>query len=161
MAVEIERRFLVPDPVALLRGAAGVRIEQGYLAFGEHGSEVRVRRAGDVSTLTVKRGLGLVREEYEVDLSPEQFRDLWVATVGRRLEKTRFRAPGPLPLEIDVYGGALAGLSVAEIEFASEYESRRFVPPAWCGREITADERFRNHSIVVLSAADLGALLNE
>ena len=53
--VEIERKFLVdrlPDGLG-----EGDRIEQGYLAIGDDGVEVRVRRRGDDMTLTIKSGL--------------------------------------------------------------------------------------------------------
>jgi adenylate cyclase len=45
---------------------------------------------------------------------------LWRLTVGRRLEKTRYRIPlGRLTIELDVFHGKLRGLIVAEVEFAS------------------------------------------
>ena len=48
-AVEIERKWLVPDPPAdALAAARGDRIQQGYLAGGQGGdAEVRVRRRGE------------------------------------------------------------------------------------------------------------------
>jgi adenylate cyclase len=160
VAVEIERRFLVSDPAVAIRGVVGVPVEQGYLAFGAGGVEVRLRRAGEDLTLTVKEGVGLVRQEHEVRVSVEQFNALWGVTLGRRIEKTRFRVAGSTPIDLDVYGGSLTGLIVAEVEFASAEESYRFVPPAWCEREITTDERFRNHSVVRLSADEVYRLIS-
>ena len=40
-----------------------------------------------------------------------------------------------LNFEVDVYSGALTGLSVAEVEFGSEEAADAFEPPAWFGPE--------------------------
>lgn len=159
MSVEIERRFLVFDPPAL-GSDPGTVIEQGYLVFGEEGAEVRIRRADTRCTLTVKRGLGLLREETEIEISTAQFEALWPRTGGWRLVKRRYAilATGGT-IELDVYEGPLAGLIVAEIEFPSIEASRTFVPPRWCDQEVTEDSRFRNRNVVSLSAGELSLLL--
>jgi len=143
--VEIERKFLVerlPDDL----GGTARRIDQGYVALDE-GAEVRVRRIGDELWLTVKGTGGLARVEEELPLSPEQFDSLWPLTQGRRIEKTRSTLPDGV--EVDVYDGSLAGLVVAEIEFASEDESGAFEPPEWFGAEVTDDPRYKNRALAV------------
>ena len=47
-------------------------IEQGYVALDDD-AEVRVRRAGDKRTLTIKSAPGMVRAEVELGLEEEQF----------------------------------------------------------------------------------------
>jgi CYTH domain-containing protein len=146
--MEIERKFLVPEPPADLGERDRIEIAQGYLAGGEDGSEVRLRRAGERLWLTAKRGAGMVRGEYEVKLSAEQFDTLWPATDGRRLIKTRYKIPlGELAIELDVYAGALKGLIVAEVEFPSVEAARGFAAPSWFGGEVTEDERFKNRRL--------------
>ncbi len=44
---------------------------------------------------------------------------------------------GGLEIELDVYAGALEGLLVAEVEFATEADAREFEPPEWFGDEVT------------------------
>jgi CYTH domain-containing protein/CHAD domain-containing protein len=146
---EIERKFLVsaiPD-AATARPAR--RIEQGYVAIGER-TEVRLRRVGGRMTLTAKRGHGETRAEHEVALYKEQFEALWPLTAGRRLVKTRrlvdLGADG-LEAEVDVYEGALAGLSTVEVEFSSQQQSHLFQPPEWFGRELTGDPAYANQSL--------------
>jgi CYTH domain-containing protein len=75
---------------------------------------------------------------------------LWEATSGRRIEKTRYEVPhaGRI-VEVDVYHGELAGLVIAECEFASAEESRRFVPPEWLGGEVTGDPDYKNQSLAL------------
>jgi adenylate cyclase len=150
--VEIERKFLVERLPAELDRRTGRRIEQGYLAIGSDGSEARIRRlGGEACSLTVKQGVGMVRSEAEVTLDGGQFAVLWPATEGRRLEKTRYAlaAPGGLVIELDVYAGALAGLLVAEVEFASAEQAGAFTPPAWFGREVTDDAAYKNRRLAV------------
>lgn len=146
--MEIERKFLV---AALPSGLGpGLALDQGYLVIGEGGSsEARLRREPGRLSLTVKHGRGLVRGEYEVELSVEQFDALWPATSGRRLEKTRSRVPlgDGTVAEVDVYSGALAGLSVVEVEFGSQEQAAAFAPPAWFGREVTDDDRYKNRRL--------------
>ncbi len=146
LAVEVERKFLVPDPPDLAATRAD-EIEQGYLAIGED-AEVRVRRKGERLVLTAKRGSGLSRQEAEIELDRERFDGLWPLTEGRRLHKRRHVVPhGDLKVEVDVYEGDLSGLVVAEIEFSSEEEAREFDPPEWLGEEVTGDHRYLNETL--------------
>lgn len=147
--MEIERKFLVTEPPRSLEAAPSVAILQGYLATGPDG-EVRLRGAREVFTLTVKSGAGLVREERETPLTREQFDILWPATTGRRLEKRRYLvAADPLTYEIDVYDGALAGLTIAEVEFPGLDEALAFTPPDWFGAEVTEDVTYTNASLAM------------
>jgi adenylate cyclase len=144
--VEVERKFLVPDPPDLA-GTDSDEIEQGYLAIGSDG-EVRLRRKGDKHLLTAKRGSGLSREEAETELERAAFERLWPLTEGRRLHKRRHVIPhGDLKIEVDVYEGDLEGLVVAEVEFGSEEEAGRLEPPDWIGDEVTGDERYLNETL--------------
>lgn len=151
--MEVERKFRLrrlPD----LSGTDADPIEQGYLAVGADG-EVRLRRKGERTLLTVKRGRGLSRGEAEVEVSREQFETLWPLTDGRRLRKRRHVLPHDgLEIEVDVYEDELEGLIVAEVEFDSEEQAREFEPPAWLGDEVTGDERFLNESLAVDGAPE-------
>src|SRR5213592_2161747 len=114
--MEIERKWV---PEALPPGDhESRRVEQGYVALDDAGAEVRVRRAGDELTLTVKSAPGLVRVEEELPLSEAQFDSLWRLTEGRRVVKTRqlVTLPDGLPAEVDVYEQALSGLLTVEVE---------------------------------------------
>lgn len=149
MAAEIERKFLLEELPAELDQRESVAIEQGYLAVAG-AVEVRLRRAGEARTLTVKRGAGERREETEIELGEEQFAPLWEACANR-LAKRRHRVPlgDGLTAEVDVYAGALSGLAVAEVEFPDDATARGFRPPPWFGRELTGDRRFANQSLAI------------
>jgi adenylate cyclase len=150
--VEIERKFLVDEPPPDLGEHPSSALEQGYLAIHDDGTEARIRRRDGQSILTVKSGGGLVRVEEELPIDDAVFERLWPLTEGRRLEKVRHLIPAEPPglvIELDVYGGDLAGLVVAEIEFASEEAAHAFTPPPWIGPEVTADARFKNQRLAV------------
>jgi CYTH domain-containing protein len=144
--MEVERKFLVPQAPDL-DGTESEQIEQGYLAIGSDG-EVRLRRKGERWLLTAKRGGGLSRDEAEVEIDPDAFERLWPLTAGRRVHKRRHRIPhGGRTIELDVYGGGLEGLLVAEVEFPSEEEARAFEPPEWLGEDVTGDPHYLNETL--------------
>jgi adenylate cyclase len=150
--VEIERKFLVSAAPGDLDRHPASAIEQGYLAIHADGTEVRIRRRAGAAVLTVKSGGALARVEEELALDEATFERLWPLTAGRRIEKVRHLIPAEPPglvIELDVYGGDLDGLVVAEVEFASEADAAAFAPPAWLGRDVTGDARFKNQRLAV------------
>jgi len=150
MASEIERKFLVPAVPSSVELGSGSRLRQGYLAI-DGPVEVRVRRSGDASVLTVKTGSGLSRTELDRELTEAEADELWPSTEGRRVEKVRFRLPLPTGdiLELDVYEGALDGLVTAEVEFADADAAAAFDAPDWCVRELTGDAAWSNALLAV------------
>jgi adenylate cyclase len=147
--VEVERKWLVNAPPDLA-AYEGRRVLQGYIAVSEDGTEVRLRQIGEKFFQTVKSEGGLVRDETEVELSTQQFADLWPTTAGRRLEKTRYsiRWAGKT-VEVDVYHGSLSGLVVAEVEFTSAGESAQFAPPPWFSNEVTDNAAYKNVNLAL------------
>lgn len=150
MTIEIERKFILSEAPGAGKLGAGVHLRQGYLAE-EEPVEVRVRITPAEATLTVKAGSGISRTEVDVPISIEQADALWPHTVGRRIDKTRHRVTLDTPLgnmaDVDVYGGALAGLCVVEVEFHSEAAAAAFSPPAWFGRELTGVPGWSNAAL--------------
>jgi CYTH domain-containing protein len=148
-AIEIERKFLVTQRPADLERWPSTAMEQGYVAIADDGTEVRVRRRTGSVALTVKSGGGRTRVEEEIEIEPDRFERLWPLTEGRRIQKTRYQIPadGGLTIELDVYEGALAGLVVAEVEFATEDAADAFQAPDWFGPEVTEDQRYKNQRL--------------
>ncbi|MGA2926426.1 MAG: adenylate cyclase [Solirubrobacteraceae bacterium] len=154
--IELERKFLVTRLPPGIEPEGGSQISQGYLAIGQDGSEVRVRRRRDRTALTAKQGRGLVRREEEIEIPRAHFERLWPLTEGRRVLKRRHEITlqGGLLLELDVYEGALRGLLTAEIEFPSLAAAERFVAPAWLGREVTDDDAYKNRQLAAAGLPD-------
>ncbi len=147
--IEIERKFLLQSLPHALAFARREAMLQGYLAV-DGDTEVRVRRTGAGSKLTIKHGGGEMRIEEELVLDPRQADALWELTSGRRLQKNRreMRVEG-VAVSVDEYAGALDGLIVAEVEFDDEQAARAFTPPAWFGREVTGETGYANRSLSV------------
>lgn len=142
--MEIERKFLVREVPATAMGTEARAISQGYLATGPD-AEVRLRRIDEACVLTVKGQGGLARVEEEFPIGSRSFDALWPLTAKRRIEKVRRRIPfGNDVIELDHFGGRLAGLMIAEVEFTSTEAAAAFEPPDWFGPEVTADHRYKN-----------------
>lgn len=140
--MEIERKFLIQSLPETLEGYPKQRIEQAYLSSDP---VVRIRRLDEQYILTCKGGGLLVREEREMPLSPAAYRRLLPKAEGTVIEKDRYRIPcGAYTIELDVFGGALAPLVLAEVEFPTEAEAAAFQPPAWFGQEVTYDPAYTN-----------------
>ena len=147
---EIERKWVSDAPPGGLADHPSRHVEQGYVALDED-AEVRVRRAGDKRTLTIKSAPGMVRTEVELPLSAEQFDGLWPLSDGRRVVKTRYLVSldEGLTAEVDVYADALEGLVTVEVEFPSEDAAEGFAAPTWFGRDVTGDKRYANRALAV------------
>ncbi|MCA8920627.1 MAG: adenylate cyclase [Planctomycetes bacterium] len=154
--LEIERVYLLARLPVLPADAVALKLEQGYLPdepASDATVEGRVRRTtypdGRLKHVhTIKRGLGLVREETERELSPEEFAELWPRTEGRRILKTRHKVPaGELTWEVDAFLDR--NLVLAEVELSSPTQAVE--PPPWLApyvlREVTNDPRYRNYAL--------------
>jgi adenylate cyclase len=153
MGMEHERKFLLGgEPPA---GGEAVAMRQAYVAI-DGDRTVRVRRAGDRATMTVKAGRGVSRTEIEWDLGLDVFDELWALAGDRSVEKQRTRVPldGGLVAEVDDFAGRHDGLRLVEVELPSAEEAHRFVPPAWFGRDVTDEEWASNAWLAVNGLPD-------
>lgn len=140
--MEIERKFLVRELPEDMDSYPKQRIEQAYLSADP---VVRIRRLDDDYILTCKGAGLLAREEREMPLTAAAYRRLLPKAEGMVIEKDRFCIPcGPYTIELDVFGGALAPLVLAEVEFPTEEEAAAFEPPDWFGEEVTYDPAYTN-----------------
>lgn len=159
---ERERRFLLGRQIdgPCVRRAV---ITDRYLA----GTRIRLRQTVETTTegtVTVRKltqkipaadgGPGLITTFYVSEAEYEVIRELAAAT----LTKTRFSVP---PFGVDVFGGELAGLVLAEIEFSTDEESAAFPPPLESMAEVTLDGRLTGGHLTRMSRAELLEILEE
>lgn len=143
--MEIERKFTVKNLPEDLANYPCKRIEQGYLCTKP---VLRVRRKGEEYWLTYKGEGLLVREEHEFPLDEDAYRHLLAKADGRIIQKDRYHIPwGEYTIELDVFGGDLAPLVIAEVEFPSVEAARAFVPPDWFGADVTEDPQYSNSNL--------------
>lgn len=145
--MEIERKFLV-NSLPNLSEYQGKTIKQGYISTDP---VIRVRKMDDLYTLTVKSKGHLVREEFELDLTPEQFEDLWKKVDNVYVSKTRYFIPLDAThiAELDIYYEDLEELVTVEVEFDSTKDAERFMAPSWFGKDVTHDSRYKNNHLAV------------
>ena len=160
---ERERRFLLAAPPDTADVLATRRITDRYLT----GTRLRLRHSqrldtGELElkfTQKIPAGTpgpvqGWITNTY---LSRGEY-DLLATLPAVTLTKIRFSVP---PLGIDVFEGQLAGLIMAEAEFASDHDYETFTPPPSCIHEITSDVRFTGGRLAHASQQDLLTWLSD
>ena len=144
--MEIERKFLIKSLPENLASYPSKRFVQGYLSTDP---VLRVRREGGEYFVTYKsRGL-MEHEEYNLPLTKEAYEHLIQKADGIVIEKMRYFIPDKdgLTIEMDVFGGELDPLILAEVEFDSAGQADAYVPPEWFGREVTDDTAYHNSTM--------------
>lgn len=162
--MEIERKWLIkkekiPYDTELL---PSVYIRQSYVSFSP---TVRIREmlsnAGNEYVLTVKGKGKLSREEFELPLTEDEYRNLSGKTDGRTVCKRRYirKREDGLTEEIDIFEGEFEGLAYLEIEFPSEKAAEMFETPSWCEFDVTTMKGFSNASLAGNGMPDLNEVI--
>lgn len=143
---EIERKFLIQTLPEHLENFTHYEIKQGYVSTNP---TIRLRQQDEKFILTIKSAGIMKKQEYELDLTKEQFENLWKKVEGNTIEKTRYVIPlnDNLKAELDIYKGFLKGFMNVEVEFLSTKDAIMFDPPKWFGQEVTQDYRYSNSSL--------------
>lgn len=143
--MEIERKYLIENPISNYRDYPCRLIEQGYLSTSP---VVRIRKEDDSYYLTYKAKGLMIREEYNLPLTKDSYEHLIKKADGNILSKKRYRIPMPgsdhLIIELDVFEGRFQGLLLAEVEFNSLEEADGFIPPDWFGKDVTYSGEYQN-----------------
>ena len=143
--LEIERKFLVRNSDYKRQAFSSSRIQQGYICSG-HGRTVRVRVRDDRGYLTIKGPSdkeGVVRYEFEKEITLEEARELMKLCEPGRVDKTRYLVKsGNHTFEVDEFYGENEGLVMAEVELQRADEP--FEKPDFIGEEVTGDHRYTN-----------------
>ncbi len=148
--MEIERKFLVkqlPDLVDCTHKT----ITQAYISTDP---VIRIRKMDEAYALTVKSHGSMIREEFELPITLEQYESLWSKIDYSPIEKNRYFIPlsKGLVAELDIYHGHLEGLITVEVEFSSKSAAQSFEVPYWFGEDITLDNRYKNNNLSLYGA---------
>lgn len=148
--VERERRWLMPTGNTLTEPA--ILIEDRYIT----GTRLRLRRMTDETTGTATLKL---TKKYEADdplaraivtayLTQHEHAVL-AALPGLPLRKRRHPlVAGALRYSLDRFEGALAGLTLAEIEWPDDAGLRRLPAPPGALREVSDDPRYQGGALI-------------
>lgn len=145
---EIERKFLVRKDIDFrARAHTKYSMRQGYIPA--KGATVRIRLRDDKGFLTIKGPAslhGLLRYEFEKEISPVEANELLKLCTKPLIEKTRYLIDeGGHTFEVDEFYGDNEGLIIAEIELKKVSED--FERPDFLGKEVTGDDRFYNSQL--------------
>lgn len=147
MGIEIERKFLI-DTSKLPQLKQGLPVKQSYIQAAGH-TVVRARLSGDKAWLAVKGGnTNLSRLEFEYEIPVEDAAEMINQLCsGPAIEKTRYLLQhGKHTWEIDIFEGENMGLTIAEVELASEDEQVEI--PDWVTTEVTGEPRYYNSNLL-------------
>lgn len=143
MAQEIEFKFLVKGtfkPFVTKK----MEITQGYLSI-QPSRTVRIRIQDEKGYINIKgpaKISGIVRYEWEQEISLKDAKELLSLRESGLVEKTRYIVPAGngLVFEVDEFHGDNDGLLMAEIELPTADTS--FKRPDWLGEEVTGNHSF-------------------
>lgn len=156
--MEIERKLLLNYLPENLDGYEHYLIEQGYISTTP---VIRIRKkitaTKAVYILTAKSSGLLKRQEFELELTEDEYNSLSKKVCGNIITKTRYLIPldASLTLELDCFSGAFEGLIMGEIEFNSEEQAKSYVPGDMFGAEVTYDTRFHNSTMSSMSKSEI------
>ena len=166
--MEIEKKYLVRHLPEGLENYPSRHLVQSYISRSPVIRLRKIEEKGQESFVLTVKGAGLslpdylekvvflsVREEFELDLTREQYERLRAKEEGRVLEKTRYLIPlentgcgeDKLTAELDVFHGELSGLILVEVEFGSTGAMEAFVPPEWFGEDVSDSDRYHNSTL--------------
>jgi CYTH domain-containing protein len=143
--MEIEKKFLIKRLPNNLGSYPHTQIKQGYISTSP---VIRIRQLGDNFILTIK-GKGLLeREEYELNITKNQFQKLSEKVEGTVIDKTRYYIPyEKYTIELDLFHDHYQDLQVAEVEFETLDDAHAFSPPEWFGEDVTHDVNYQNSTL--------------
>lgn len=162
--MEIERKYLMARLPENLETYSYIDIEQGYISTAP---VIRIRKKCTVDSeryvLTIKSSGMLSRQEYELELTGEEYEGLKPKVEGNIISKRRYIIPlreEDLTLELDIFKGAFEGLIMGEIEFPDKKRAEAYVPEDMLGSEVTFDRRFHNSNMSSMSMEDISVFLS-
>lgn len=162
--MEIERKFLLKSIPDNIDEYDSVTIEQAYISTSP---VIRIRlkankkNASEKYILTMKSSGLMSRQEYEMEISKEEFNNLLSKVDGNLIQKTRYLIPleNSLTLELDVFSGIFQGLIIGEIEFPDEESAKKYTPLDILSKEVTFENTFHNSTLSLMSKNDIDKLL--
>lgn len=125
-------------------------IEQAYISFSPtiRIRKITNRRSYVLTTKSKSINGGLSRQEYEINITEDQYNNLLNKKEGLVLNKTRYKVKvDNLIYEIDLFHNEYEGLAYLEVEFETEEEARNFNAPEFVVKELTGDSSYSNASL--------------
>lgn len=163
LPMEIERKFTIkylPKEIESMK-----QITQKHI-FRDMVCSIRVRKSIDmltgekIFTHTIKAKTENLQKysicELEKKISEEEYQDLKPFHESQIIEKYRCVIPvqDGLKAEVDIFQGWMKGLIVAEVEFKTLEQAKKFEMPDWFEKEVSHQE-FSNRKLSTKSRKEI------
>ena len=141
--MEIEKKYLTEKIPFDITVYPKKEISQCYISTKP---TIRLRKSDDEYILTVKGHGNIAREEFELNISEEEYNRLKKKSDTKEVIKTRYFVPinNGYTAEVDIYHDILEGVITTEVEFNTLEEAENFIAPKWFGKDISFDSRYKN-----------------
>ena len=161
MSKEIEKKYLVKKGILKVLKenniySSKLKMKQYYTKIEPY-SEERVRSINNEKfILTLKKGTGAVREEFEKEISKEEFLEKKREIKGNIISKDCyvFKIDG-FEYSLDIYKKSLKPLTILEIEFSTTKEFNSYRVPTFLKKyiikDVTLDERYKNRNLALFN----------
>lgn len=160
MEAEKELKFLLSRLPPRLHPCTSKKIADIYIPRKEGHAALRIRQQGDVFAITKKtpvivEGIRILNEE-TISITEEEFLVFKSIKDAKIVEKVRYYYPHKKHIiEIDVFGGTLSGLVLAEVEFESLESLRSFTMPDFFLRDVTSVDFLAGGVLYKFTYADI------
>jgi len=163
---EIEKKFLISESAIrkIVDDLSSYNeITQGYIQNVQGRYIYRLKQVINMSLdediiaresyfQTIKSKEIKIREEFNVEITREQFTQLWSLCKNMSLTKKRYdidlKMDFPTKSCIDVYKNTLRGLNIVEVKFETVEDCENFIVPDWFGEEVTNKTEYANYVLV-------------
>lgn len=145
MQEEFELTYLIKSlPEEFSTSIPSKEILDIYLPKSSDHATLRVRKRGDVYEMTKKELANGIDSSHQIEntipLTKDEFDEISVLE-GKRVRKIRYYfEEADIQYEIDVFQDGLRGLTLVDVEFKSNEEKAKFIPPQWLLAEVTQEK---------------------
>lgn len=160
MQEEFELTYLAKRlPDSFSTRVASKEILDIYIPAISPHATLRIRKRGDICEITKKTPVAGTdsshQNENTIPLTMDEFDEL-ATLVGKRVRKVRYYfTENDTAYEIDVFQDALLGLVLVDVEFTSNEEKMKFVPPTWVLADVTQEKAFAGGVLCGKSYTDI------
>ncbi len=144
MQDEFELTYLVKEVPAGVFASPNKEILDIYIPATADHAILRIRKSGDKYEITKKVPAHGTDSSHQIEntipLTEDEFGDL-AQLSGKRVRKLRYYYnEAGTEYEIDVFQDRLTSLVLADVEFSSNEDKAKFVPPTWVLADVTQEK---------------------
>jgi CYTH domain-containing protein len=163
--LELEKTYLAKSLPPDLESYPHKEVIDRYVPVAAAHPILRLRKKGDSYEMTKKEpaneGDASEQTEHTIKLSPDEY-GVYASVPAKEVRKVRYDYPYKgLNAEIAVFGGALKGLVLVDVEFKGVKDKAAFAMPEFCLADVTQEDIFAGGMLCGKSYKDIDPRLKE